>query len=263
MEPTLHVYIGYDAREHIPFRVAEYSIKKRTQSKVQVHRLDAKELREKELFTRMAMIDSNGQLVDMIDRKPFSTQFSFTRFLVPELWRELREGNKCEYAIFVDCDFVFLESLDKLLEDADHAFEENKQAKVAVVKHDYTPLSRSKMDGVQQTQYNKKLWSSLMVFHMGRIDEHTLNKHFVNNATGGELHQFKWLRDDSEIAELPGSWNFIPSHSKHPEQNAIHFTEGGPWFKGYKHVQHAELWTSEFEAMMEECPQNKLLDFLT
>ena len=40
-------------------------------------------------------------MIDCFDQKPFSTEFSFSRFLVPHL--NLYEG----YAIFMDCDMYF------------------------------------------------------------------------------------------------------------------------------------------------------------
>ena len=159
---NFHIFIGYDEREHEVFKVAEHTIKKHTKSiNVVVHKLHHKELREQGLFTRRWMTQRNGQMVCLEDNKPFSTQFSHSRFLVPELWRRLKDTNKDDFVMFVDCDFVFKEDLGVLLHEIKSS---NQNAPVYAVKHNYKPTSETKMDNVEQSQYNGKLWSAMVVY---------------------------------------------------------------------------------------------------
>jgi len=57
-----------------------------------------------------------------------------------------------------------------------------------------------------------------------------------------DLHQFNWLKDE-EIGELPLSWNYVPGVTKQlANVDAVHFSEGGPWFKGYENVEYGNEW---------------------
>ena len=51
------------------------------------------------------------------------------------------------WALFCDCDFLFLEDIGKIFDNVDDA------KALYCVKHDYTPSERHKMDGQQQTLY--------------------------------------------------------------------------------------------------------------
>ena len=84
---TQKVFVGYDTREDIAYQVCEYSIK-RFNPVVQVKPLIQQELRQKKVYWRE---------VD----KLASTEFTFTRFLVPHLM------NFKGWALFIDCDIIF------------------------------------------------------------------------------------------------------------------------------------------------------------
>jgi len=73
-----------------------------------------------------------------------------------------------------------------------------------VVKHVHVPKETVKFLGEPQSKYEKKNWSSVMLFNNARC--RALSAEYVNAATGLELHQFKWLGDDSLIGELPPRW---------------------------------------------------------
>ena len=60
------------------------------------------------------------------------------------------------WAVFCDCDFIFLEDISKLIKNLD-----NSKA-IYCVKHDYTPKEKHKMDGQKQTIYPRKNWSSFI-----------------------------------------------------------------------------------------------------
>jgi len=87
MITMLTVFIGYDSREDIAYRVCRESILKHSSLPVRIIPIKQDELRADGLYTRE---------IDPLS----STEFSFTRFLVPHLMRY--EG----WAVFMDCDFL-------------------------------------------------------------------------------------------------------------------------------------------------------------
>jgi lipopolysaccharide biosynthesis glycosyltransferase len=213
-----HIFIGWDRREDVAYQVARYSINKRN-SNIQVSPLKLDILRDSKLYWRE------------ID-KLASTEFTFTRFLVPYL-----NGYK-GWSIFVDCDFLFLDDPQKLFDLADDRYA------VQVVQHDYTPTEATKMDGQQQHLYPRKNWSSMILFNCAHPKNKALNLENINTQTGAWLHQFKWL-DDEEIGKIHHEWNWLAGWYHEPgdgKPKAIHFTEGGPWFENHQDVEYAALW---------------------
>lgn len=237
----LRVFIGYDSREHVAYEVCKHSMRRHASSPIDTIKLEHRALRKQKLFDRPWSIEGNGQYHDTTDGKPFSTEFSHTRFLVPEICR--RNGMTEGWALFCDCDFLFLTDVAELF---DHA---NKQYAVMCVKHDYNPEEGVKMDGMVQQNYNKKLWSSLVLWNIGHPKNKTMDKTKANHADGSYLHQFSWL-DDSDIGSIPHSWNYVPSVS--PDTNvvkAVHFSLGGPWLPDYRETEYAKEWYKELEHM--------------
>ena len=205
------VFVGYDPREDIAYQVCKHSIARRNKE-VLVRPLVQKELREAGWYTRP---------VDPLS----STEFTFTRFLIPEL---------CDYkgwALFMDCDMILLTDIQELFDQADEKYA------VMCVHHDYTPREGLKMDGQKQSIYPRKNWSSVMLFNCGHPSNKQINSSVVNdtNITGKYLHRFSWLKD-SEIGELSHEWNWLTDWYKEPEDGKpklLHYTEGGPWFENY------------------------------
>ena len=120
-----------------------------------------------------------------------------------------------------------------------------------VVKHNHTPKEDIKFLGKAQTKYEKKNWSSVILFNNSKCQ--ALTKEYVNTATGLELHQFKWLGNDSLIGDLPHRWNHLVDYDAHlPESQVslIHYTEGGPYFEDYKNCGYADLWFTERDRML-------------
>ena len=218
-ENTINIYVGWDSREPIAADVLRYSIEQNTSVPVNIIYLKQEELREQGLYWR--------------DVDPLSsTEFTFTRFLVPYL------NNYEGFAIFVDCDFLAVNDLAELINQAD------KRKAVQVVQHDYTPPEGIKMDGQRQLPYPRKNWSSMILWNCGHKDNKIVDLEFVNTATGQELHRFTWLRD-SQIGNLSPEWNWLAGWYReirdgHPK--FIHYTEGGPWFDEWQHVEYADLW---------------------
>uniref|UniRef100_A0A453QZI0 Nucleotide-diphospho-sugar transferase domain-containing protein n=2 Tax=Aegilops tauschii subsp. strangulata TaxID=200361 RepID=A0A453QZI0_AEGTS len=83
------VYVGYDSREDIAYRVCRRSLLRRSSVPLEVIPIVQQELREAGLYWR-----ERGSTE--------STEFSFTRFLTPHL------AGYRGWALFVDCDFLFV-----------------------------------------------------------------------------------------------------------------------------------------------------------
>ena len=222
----MKVFVGYDIREDIAYQVCEYSILKH-QPDVEVIALKQKELRESKIYTR--------------DIDPLSsTEFTFTRFLVPYL------SDYKGWAVFVDCDFVFVDDVKKLFDHADDRYA------VMVVKHDYTPTEGIKMDGCKQLPYPRKNWSSTILWNCAHPSNAQVNLEMVNSQTGQFLHRFQWLKDD-EIGELKPEWNWLVGWYEEPRDGvpkALHYTEGGPWFKEYRRCQYHKTWKKYLKEML-------------
>lgn len=177
----------------------------------------------------------------MVDQKPFSTEFSHTRFLVPALMTY--HG----WALVMDSDMIFLSDIAKLF-----ALCDDKYA-VMCVKHEHHPKAGEKMDGQLQQPYFRKNWSSFMLINCGHDANKCLTPNDVNTASGSDLHSFAWL-DDKHIGSLPYTYNYITTVSpplpvkEYPD--VIHYTEGGPWFPNCADVTYAEKWTEEYEHYM-------------
>lgn len=237
---VLPIFVGWDSREAVATEVAAYSIQKRTRSPINIKYLKHRELRKKGLFNRPWLIEgSTGGFRDLVDDKPFSTEFSHTRFLVPALM------NYQGWALFCDADMLFLSDIKNLFSMCD------KKYAVMCVKHNQVvDGNKQKMDGRLQTSYYRKNWSSFVLWNCGHPANKVLTKEYVNFAKGSDLHSFSWL-DDGQIGILPTSYNYISGVSpKLPFEtlpDAIHYTEGGPWFDNYKEVPFGELWLEEYE----------------
>lgn len=239
---VLPVYIGWDAREAVTADVAAHSILKRTQSTVKINYLKHRELGEKGLFNRPWVIKGpRREMYDLLDDKPFSTEFSHTRFLVPAL------TGYHGWALFMDSDMIFLSDVNKLFNLCDDKFA------VMCVKHQHkVKAGDMKMDGRQQLSYYRKNWSSFVLFNCGHPSNRNLTPEKVNFMKGSDLHAFSWLKDH-EIGDLPYTYNFIAGVSPKMPGNSggmpdvIHFTEGGPWFDECKEIPYAGKWVEEYE----------------
>ena len=222
----LKVYVGWDPREDIAWEVCRYSILRRTDpTQVEVYPLVQAELRAQGLYNRP--LDTLA-----------ATEFSLTRFLTPTLAGH--EG----YAIFVDCDFLFVTDIRSVLEGIDP----NKG--VSVVKHNYQPTETRKMDGCVQHPYPRKNWSSFIVFNCAHPAVRSLTPAVVNTAEPSYLHRLQWL-NDSEIGGLDKGWNYLEGWYEPQYENlrAIHYTLGGPWFEHKMNCDFAGLWLDELKSL--------------
>lgn len=95
------IFVGYDHREDIAYRVCCHSILKRASIPVQIHPIKQSELRANGVYWR-----ERGATE--------STDFSFTRFLTPFL------AGFHGWAMFIDCDFLYtadVKELTQLIDD--------------------------------------------------------------------------------------------------------------------------------------------------
>jgi lipopolysaccharide biosynthesis glycosyltransferase len=220
----LQIFIGYDPREAVAFHVLSHSIHARASVPVTVAPLMLSEL--KDVFHR--------------ERHALqSTDFSFSRFMVPYL------SNYTGWSLFCDCDMLMLDDVKKLWDLRDDRFA------VQVVKHDHKPADSVKFLDQPQRPYEKKNWSSVILFNNARCK--ALTPEYANTASGLELHQFKWLGDDNLIGELPLRWNYLVDYYETvppKDVSFLHFTEGGPYFEAYKNCSYADVWFAERERML-------------
>ena len=212
--PTARIFIGFDTKEVVAYHVLSQSIIDNASIPVQLSPIVLSNLEG--LFTR----ERNALQ---------STEFSFSRFLVPYL--SGYEG----WSLFMDCDMLLRADIAELWALRDDRYS------VMCVKHDYQPKVETKFLGQTQTKYEKKNWSSVLMFNNARC--RALTPDFVNTATGLQLHQFKWLDSDDQIGELPAAWNWLVNEYDHdPAAKNVHFTDGGPYFNEYKDDDYAEEW---------------------
>ena len=213
----IRVFIGFDSNEVVAYHVLAHSIMRHASVPVSITPLMLKQLP----MTRKR--ESNQ-----------STEFSFSRFLVPYL---------CNYegsAIFMDCDMLCRADIATM--------QGTPGASVSVVQHDYQPRPEDKFLGQKQTIYGKKNWSSVMMFDNAQC--RALTPEYVNRASGLELHQFKWL-EDQQIGSLGKAWNhLVGEYEQNPHAKLVHFTRGGPWFAKFRFCEYAQQWRDECSLMM-------------
>ncbi len=216
------ILIGFDPRETVAFHVLSHSIHARASQPVSIAPLMLSQLTG--VLTR--------------ERHPLqSSDFSFSRFLTPHL---------CGYtgwSLFMDCDMLMLDDVASLW-----ALRDERYA-VMVVQHEHKPRETVKFLGEPQSAYEKKNWSSVMLFNNARCA--ALTPEYVNRASGLELHQFKWLAEEALIGPLPERWNHLVGYEA-PRKDAalLHYTLGGPYFEAYADCEYADEWRAERDAML-------------
>ena len=219
----IRVFVGYDPREAVAYHVLSHSILSRSSQPVQIAPLALDNLRG--ILTR--------------EKHPLqSTDFSFSRFLVPYL------SDYAGWSLFCDCDMLMLEDIANLWALRDERFA------VQVVKHDHKPSENVKFLDKPQSKYEKKNWSSVILFN--NIKCRALTPAYVNTATGLELHQFKWLANDDLIGGITARWNHLVDYDPGlpaAQLSFLHYTEGGPYFEAYKNCGYADLWFEERNRM--------------
>ena len=222
--PVIDVFIGYDSKESLAYHVLAHSIMRRSSMPVRVTPIRKSNLGK--LYFR--------------DDPQASTEFSLTRFLVPYLMDYVGWG------IFMDCDMLMCDDIAKLWRLRDDT------KTVMCVQHPkYTPTSRTKMNGMPQTAYPRKNWSSLMMFNSRMC--RGLTPRAVDEQTPAFLHRMTWAGREENIGPLPPEWNVLVGEQGLRENpKLLHWTLGGPWWHAYSDAPYADLWRAEFESLVNE-----------
>ena len=215
-----NIFIGFDTNnlgQRIAFEVCKRSIQKYNK------------------YVNVTGIYLSHLIKDGIYKRPHdpkqSTEFTYTRFLVPYL------SNYTGYSVFCDSDFLFQCDIQEL-----DSYIDSKKS-VSCVKHQYTECNNTtKMDGKPQERYPRKNWSSLMVFNCNHPDCKTLTPDIINKQTPKFLHRLEWTTDNI-TGSIPLEYNYLVGYYKNiTKPKAIHFTDGGPWHQNYTNVEYANLW---------------------
>ena len=210
MFENISIFIGYDHRERAATNVLIDSLYSNSSLPISITPLITSQLRERNLYWRER--DENQ-----------STDFSFTRFLVPHMM------NYQGWAVFMDCDMLCRTDISELADFCDDKYS------LLCVQHNHLPSEKVKFQGEKQTSYPKKNWSSLMMFNCSKCKSLSLD--YVNTASGLDLHRFNWLDGDHLIGSIDQNWNYlveVNTHEKIIDNEKIkmlHWTLGGPWFK--------------------------------
>ena len=234
------IYMGYDGREKLAYDVARFSILGRTskQETTSVHPLELSQLTaggEFPLLTR-PIEQKDGRMWCPISQAPMATEFAISRFCVPFL-------QKKGWALFVDCDIVCLSDISELFGLADDNYA------VMVVKRDHVPVETVKMDAQVQTTYNRKNWSSVVLWNCDHLANSRLTIEALNTWPGRDLHAFKWLRDE-EIGDLPLRWNQLVNVDQLAPIGIWHYTLGGPWLPKWKQSPGDDVWNFALSEML-------------
>lgn len=220
----LRVFVGYDSEQPLASAVFAHSLAKRSSVPVQITFLVLSQL--KSIFDR--------------PRDPLqSTEFAFTRFLVPHL---------CGYAgraLFFDGDMICLADIAELAAQFDERYA------VQMVKRTSHEITADglKFLGRKQTAYPRKNWSSVMFFNNAKC--RALTPQYVATAPGLDLHRFRWVTHDHEIGPLDPAWNHLVGVDvPNPAAKLVHYTLGLPAFTGWRECEYAPAWRAERDAML-------------
>lgn len=222
MQP-IRLFVGYDRDEALAHSVFVHSVHRHASVPVAVQALMLSQLTG--CFNR--------------PRDPLqSTEFAFTRFLVPYL--SGFEG----WAIFADGDMLCQADIAELW-----ALRDDRRAVMVVMREDQPVTGATKFLGRPQTAYPRKNWSSVMMFNNALCRR--LTPEYIERAPGLELHQLKWLRDDADLGGLPSAWNHLVGvDAPNPGAKIVHFTLGMPFFMGLRECEYATEWRGERDLMM-------------
>lgn len=222
----MKIFVGYDQREDIAFQVCEYSILK--------HNVEAD----------VIPLKRNDLIADHHYNRPVdplaATEFTLTRYLVPHL------TNYRGWALYVDCDVLCLSNIQSLFDLADPNY-----ALMCVQHKSYTPKTTHKMDGRIQAVYPRKNWSSVMLWNCAHPSNRILTPNTVNKESPKYFHRFEWLKDEL-IGNLSVEWNWLVGYynGSYGTPKILHYTDGGPWFKQYRHCEYSEAWKEYLMEML-------------
>jgi len=196
----IRIAVGYDAREAVAYHVLSQSIIERTSRPVSIIPL------ADGMFEEVGTDGTNA--------------FTLSRFLVPYL---------CDFtgwAIYADSDMLLRADLADLWDERDRfTFDKG----VAVVQHDYKTRHHRKYIGTEMEapnlDYEKKNWSSLILWNCSHYANRALTPEFVKEKGGKYLHRFEWLKDE-QVGKLSPTWNHLIGEYQFARSNNYHYTLG-------------------------------------
>ena len=217
----ISVYVGYDRLQDPCYEVSKQSILNYN-DKVNIQPIKLDNLIDSGLYYR--------------ETDPLaSTEFIYSRFLTPYL------NNYDGIAVYCDSDFLWQCDINEVLDYYDEKYA------VMCVQHDYTPKSDIKMDGVVQTTYPRKNWSSLMVFNCEHENTKNLTVENVNEKSPKYLHRMEWT---DEVGSIPITYNYLEGDYEYIENpKVIHFTNGGPWHETWD-GDYKNKWIKQYEELI-------------
>lgn len=215
----MKVYIGYDSSQAAASAVCEYSIQKYLKYDIQIVHLKKQDLIDRSIYFRP-------------EGDPASTDFTYTRFLVPYL------NDYQGYSMFVDSDFLFRTDLTKLFDRIGNDRNIQNTAVYCVQHMPYNPKQETKFWGNKQHSFPRKNWSSLMIFNNSHEACKRLTPLAIANQTPQWLHRMYWCRDN-QIGNIDLEWNWLVGEYDYKNDvQALHFTNGGPW---------NDVWGQDYE----------------
>lgn len=214
------IYIGYDSEQPDAYEVCKASIE-RYSKRHTIIPLVKSQLQERRIYWRQFQNES--------------TEFAFTRFLVPYL----SEYVGC--ALFCDSDFMWRCDPQELVDyvGTDHP--------VYCVKHPPFLVPSTKMNNKLNVSYPRKYWSSLMWFN--NIDCKRLNLEYVNHAPAGALHEMAWAKS---VGDIPAEFNAMINYYDFRNPKAVHFTDGGPWHNIHDNLLYSNEWKKLYTKLLKE-----------
>ena len=217
LDKVQRVFIGYDSTQDIAYHVLKHSILKHATKPTWIVPIILKDL---PWFNRP---------YDPLQ----STEFTYTRFLVPYLCRFSGP------ALFMDSDMLCLSDISELFS----LYRKTSHA-IFVRKHDHQPVETVKMRNKIQTSYPRKNWSSLMLMDCSQLECWTREN--VETKPAKWLHRFEPL-EDYRIGDISEEWNVLDKMDS--DTKLIHYTSGGPWLQphpfGYIWFQYKEMYEKE------------------
>ena len=216
------IFVGFDSKEVVAYHVLAQSIIAHSSIPV--------------LFSPIVLGHLDGLFVR--ERNPLqSTEFSFSRFMVPYL------SSYDGWSLFMDCDMLARADIAELWELCDDRYA------VMCVKHDYVPKSEQKFLGQVQTKYEKKNWSSVMLFNNARcralhpiLSTRPPDCSSTNSNGSTAMNTSVHCRSNGTI------WSTNTTTGRMPK--LVHFTDGGPYFDEYRNDEYADEWFATRERML-------------
>ena len=240
MSPS--VFIGYDAGERLAWEVCAASLQNSARDPVPVAPIGRADLAARGLYTRPTSV-RDGIKWDDLSNEPCSTDFSLARFWLPLV------AERSGWALFCDSDFLWRRDVHELFALADPRYA------VMVVPHQQNVVETVKMRGQPQTEYERKNWTSLMLWNLSHAGARRVSVGMLNQSLKRDLHQLLWLADN-EIGFLPEEWNWLDGTSAPDlEAAAAHFTRGTPDMPNWIDTQYAGEWRSYADALGERARQ--------